>query len=202
MTRFTTERGQTMPLLALVLALALGAASAVALFGARAGRLARAQAAADAVALAGASEPGLVAPVGRANGAAVAAVELAAGTVTVEIDHRGMAASASATRPSTDLSGLQPVMVAAIRTAESLLDRPLTVVSGYRSHGEQQWLWDHRDQLAYPVAPPGTSNHERGLAIDVPAAVVGPLTRVAARAGLCQPLPHTDPIHFELCPGT
>jgi hypothetical protein len=49
------------------------------------------------------------------------------------------------------------------------------------------------------VARPGTSNHERGLAIDVPSAFVATLRGVMAVVGLCQPLPVTDPVHFELC---
>jgi hypothetical protein len=30
---------------------------------------------------------------------------------------------------------------------------------------------------------------------------VGRLLVVAGRAGLCQPYPRTDPVHFELCAG-
>ena len=52
----------------------------------------------------------------------------------------------------------------------------------------------------YPVAPPGTSLHESGLAVDVPLGFVPTLLAVAADAGLCQPLPETDPVHFEPCP--
>ena len=41
--------------------------------------------------------------------------------------------------------------------------------------------------------------HERGLAIDVPRTFVATLRAVAAAVGLCQPLPVSDPVHFELC---
>jgi hypothetical protein len=72
-------------------------------------------------------------------------------------------------------------------------------VSGYRSLAEQTALWERRGTNPFPVARPGTSMHERGLAIDVPRAFVPVLRRVAAQAGLCDPLPTTDPVHFELC---
>ncbi|HVL06362.1 MAG TPA: hypothetical protein VM388_10250 [Acidimicrobiales bacterium] len=49
------------------------------------------------------------------------------------------------------------------------------------------------------MAPPGSSMHERGLAIDVPADFVAQLLAVGPRAGLCQPYPADDPIHFEVC---
>jgi peptidoglycan hydrolase-like protein with peptidoglycan-binding domain len=41
----------------------------------------------------------------------------------------------------------------------------LRITSGYRSHAEQQKLWDANPNPKY-VARPGTSNHEKGNAID------------------------------------
>jgi hypothetical protein len=41
----------------------------------------------------------------------------------------------------------------------------LEIESGYRSHAEQQKLWDANPNPKY-VARPGTSNHEKGNAID------------------------------------
>jgi hypothetical protein len=47
------------------------------------------------------------------------------------------------------------------------------LVSGYRSHDEQQALWDEAvakygpDEARNWVAPPGNSNHEKGLAADL-----------------------------------
>ena len=83
--------------------------------------------------------------------------------------------------------------------AEALLGAPVPIVSGWRSPAQQQWLWDHRATNPYPVARPGTSMHERGLAIDVPRWFVADLRSVAGAAGLCFPLPESDPVHFELC---
>jgi D-alanyl-D-alanine dipeptidase len=44
-----------------------------------------------------------------------------------------------------------------------------TITSVYRSHAKQQALYERwlRGQNAYPVAVPGTSKHELGLAMDV-----------------------------------
>jgi hypothetical protein len=95
--------------------------------------------------------------------------------------------------------GLAPAMVAALVRAEQLLDEPVPVVSGRRSAADQARLWANRHRNRYPVAQPGTSMHERGLAIDVPSWFAPRLARVAEAAGLCRPLPATDPIHFEVC---
>ncbi len=202
MERVRGERGQTMPLLVVIVTVAIGASSAVALLGARAGRLARAQSAADAVALAGVSDPTSVEPVSRASGVGVLELDAGADRLRAVVDMDGARAEATALRPRSDLAGLQPVMIAAIRAAEALLGEPVPVVSGFRTRAEQQWLWDHRHERQYPVAPPGTSRHELGLAVDVPWWVAGRLAQVGPRAGLCRPLPVTDRVHFELCPVT
>jgi D-alanyl-D-alanine dipeptidase len=39
--------------------------------------------------------------------------------------------------------------------------------SGLRTHAEQQALWDARGSNPFPVARPGTSNHESGNSADV-----------------------------------
>lgn len=198
------ERGQAVPLLVLVIVAAVGAAALIAGVGQRAERLARAQAAADAVALAGAAGGGELEQLAAANGAVIVASDASSGrySATVEVDGARAVAAASIGRADPALRGLQPALVAAVRTAEHLLGEPLVVVSGYRSTAEQRWLWERRGSRPYPVARPGTSAHELGLAIDVASAQVSRLARLAARAGLCQPLPHTDPVHFELCPRT
>ena len=50
----------------------------------------------------------------------------------------------------------------------------LSIVSGYRSVEEQQYLWDQalakygsEDEARMWVAPPGKSNHGRGIAVDL-----------------------------------
>jgi LAS superfamily LD-carboxypeptidase LdcB len=92
-------------------------------------------------------------------------------------------------------------MLAALARADGLMGRPVPVVSGLRTRAEQQALWDRRHTNPYPVARPGTSDHERGLAVDVARADVPSLLAVAAAAGLCQPLPDSDPVHFVVCSG-
>ena len=76
---------------------------------------------------------------------------------------------------------------------------PVEVVSGLRTRVEQEELWRRRHTNPYPVARPGTSDHERGVAIDVPRAVAEELAAIGPAVGLCRPLPQTDPVHFVLC---
>lgn len=175
------QRGQVLPLLLIVLALAAAAGVVVVEIGVAAIEQARAQAAADAAALAGAAsgEPAAH-DVARANGAEVVAYVEAGAVVEVEIRYRRATAIATAeatARPDApgggDRHGLAPAMVAALARADDLLGRPVPVAS-----------------------------HETGLAIDVPAAFVPTFLVVAREAGLCQPLPQSDPVHFEPCPPT
>jgi len=90
-------------------------------------------------------------------------------------------------------------MRAALARAEQLLGHPVPITSGYRSTEAQAALYVNRTANPYPVAAPGSSMHERGLAIDVPADFVPRMLEIASRAGLCQPYPGDDPIHFEVC---
>jgi hypothetical protein len=97
--------------------------------------------------------------------------------------------------------GLAPETLRALEQADALLaarglPSPIPVVSGLRSRAEQEALWARRFLNPYPVAPPGTSAHERGLAVDIPRNWVPLVLEVAEMAGLCQPYPDRDPIHF------
>jgi len=67
---------------------------------------------------------------------------------------------------------------------------------GLRTRAQQEALWAGRAAHPYPVAPPGSSQHERGLAVDVsePDALVVESLRI----GLCRPYAN-DPVHLELC---
>lgn len=98
-----------------------------------------------------------------------------------------------------DRAGLAPAMLAALSRADALLGRPVPVASGLRTRAEQVALWERRHTNPYPVARPGTSDHEHGLAVDIPRSEVPAVVAVAARAGLCQPLPESDPVHFVVC---
>jgi D-alanyl-D-alanine carboxypeptidase len=204
------DGGQALPLLAVLVALACLVALVVADLGVAAVAGGRARAAADAAALAGAAEgrPGAEA-VARANGGSLRSYRAEGVTVEVVVEVDGATARARAEGGGVragpvpagggDREQLAPAMLAALGRADALLGAPVPVVSGFRSRAEQARLWERRASNPYPVAPPGTSAHETGMAIDVPRSFVPVLLTVAAAAGLCQPLPATDAVHFEPC---
>lgn len=77
----------------------------------------------------------------------------------------------------------------------------LQITSVRRSKTQQLRLWNTRHRNPYPVAPPGTSKHERGLAWDM----VGPKEQLeqAGRVweswgGRWGGRRYNDPIHFEV----
>lgn len=198
------DRGQALPLVLLILGLAMAAALLVGELGGRALREARAQTAADAAALAAAADgPAAGEGLARANGASTVTVEGGEGAATVTVGDGEARAVARAVAPPAPAApgtvGLTPEMAAAVARAAALLGHPVPISSGRRSAAQQAALWAGRATNPYPVAPPGTSMHERGLAIDVPRSFVAVLGPVAAAAGLCRPLPVSDPVHFELC---
>jgi D-alanyl-D-alanine carboxypeptidase/Putative Flp pilus-assembly TadE/G-like len=209
------DGGQIVPLAAAMVALCCVALLALVPVASALDDRARARTAADAAALAGAADGERTArQVAGANGADLLEIERSGDEVVVqvrvgeveayararairrppELGAGGPAGSAGGRR-----AGLAPAMLAALARADSLLGRPVFVVSGLRTRSQQETLWERRATNPYPVARPGTSDHERGLAIDVPRQDVDDLRRVAPAAGLCQPLPATDPIHFIVC---
>jgi hypothetical protein len=206
------ERGSILPFVALAMVMA---GASVILLG-RVGQAATARAgarnAADAAALAGAAEGRAAAlSVAQANGAELLSyVEVGLDT-EVRVRLGPAEASGRAQRsgdrdggsagggPAGSTTGLAPAMRAALARAEQLLGQPVPVTSGFRSREKQAALYADRASNPYPVAAPGTSMHERGLAVDVPADFVPRLLAVAPKAGLCHPYPVDDPIHFEVC---
>lgn len=210
------ERGQVAPLLALF-ALGIGLAClALGRLGADAVDQARARTAADAAALAAAGAAGIDAPepaarrLATANGATVASFEAAGGDVRVLVRTGNATASARARAlgappanavrpPRASVTALAPALQAALARANQLLGVPVPVTSGVRSAADQRRLWLARGTSRYPVAPPGSSMHEQGLAVDVPSTVAERLAPLATRTGLCRPYPTADPVHFELC---
>ena len=196
------QRGQSVPATALVLWAIAGVGLVLALLGGRVADRARAQAGADAAALAGSIDPALVGPLAATNGARVVGQQQTADGVRVTVQVGDMVATAQAMADRPAWVGLQPEVRRAIARAEAILGYEIPIVSGYRSPAEQQRLWNNRHTNPYPVAAPGTSRHERGLAIDVPLATAVALAPLSSRTGLCQPLPTTDPVHFVSCPTT
>jgi D-alanyl-D-alanine carboxypeptidase-like protein/putative Flp pilus-assembly TadE/G-like protein len=104
-----------------------------------------------------------------------------------------------------DAGGLDPRLVGAVARLVEATRGAVRVVSGYRSTAEQSRLWDDAlTRYGVPeaaddwVAPPGSSMHERGLAVDL----AGDLRLAVAtvdRLGLplWRPL-ENEPWHFEL----
>lgn len=67
--------------------------------------------------------------------------------------------------------GLQPWLRPwAERLLRVLAPYGVKLTSTYRSRSAQLALWNNRANNPYPVAPPGTSMHEKGRAFDI----VGP----------------------------
>ncbi len=193
--------------------LAVVAVALVALvpFGVAIADRARARTAADAAALAGAAEGEDAArDVAEANGGELLHIETNGDEVRVRVRFGDVDAYARARATVRAVPGaggaaadgrvgLAPTMLAALARADGLLGEAVPIVSGLRTRAQQQALWDRRHTNPYPVARPGTSDHERGLAVDVPRHVVADLVAVADEAGLCQPLPESDPVHFVVC---
>ncbi len=199
------ESGQATPLVAMavllvgVLLVGLGRMSIVAV------AAARARTAADAAALAGARDglPG-ARTLATDNGALLVDWERGPDwfEVTVRVGKRTARARAHREPPEGGTgtrAGLAPAMLAALGRADQLTGTTVPVVSGYRSRAEQAVLWANRADNPYPVAPPGRSRHEEGMAIDVALSFVPRLVAVAADSGLCHPLPESDPVHFVVC---
>ena len=207
------ELGQVLPLVVVVIGLMALLAIQLGRVGEAATLRARAQTAADAAALAGAAAgEEAAASEARANRGRLVSYREIDGDVLVRVTLKdasaearaqGSVAAGGAVGPGSGAqgssTGLAPAMRAALARAAALLGRPVPITSGFRSMAEQRALWARRHTNPYPVAPPGTSMHGRGLAVDVPLAFVPALLRVGRQAGLCQPYPRNDAIHFELC---
>lgn len=186
---------------------------------------ARAQLAADAAALAAVAESGPygggqhereAARFADANGAKLleCLCEPGATAVQVRVAIEGVVADARAVFDPTELmpaaiafegEGLHPLLARALDRLIAASRGSVHVVSGFRSSDKQTILW--ADAVARYgtaeaaddwVARPGTSMHEKGLAVDLG----GNLEMAAAIVAdldlpLHRPLPH-EPWHFEL----
>lgn len=200
------EQGSALFVVVVVAALCAVVVAGLSMVGRAALEAARAQTVADAGALAGsvAGRSGAERVVGEGSGTIVSATSSSYEfDIVVRVGEAAAAARARSQPPTVgvgDRSGLAPAMLAALARAEELGAGSIPVVSGYRSRAAQEVLWARRVENPYPVALPGTSRHELGLAIDVPLSAVAALARVAALAGLCHPLPERDPVHFIVCP--
>lgn len=100
------------------------------------------------------------------------------------------------------MAGLDPTLAAIKRNLPSVarsLGFAARVTSGYRSRSAQTKLY--KRYLAglqpYPVAVPGTSDHERGLALDVVSTDTPKLVDLLASVGL-RWAGEADPVHFTM----
>lgn len=184
---YTTERGQVLPFLTLLIVLAGLACLVAGKLGGAAVARAQAATAADAAALAGAAAgPEAAGRAAAANGGRITSYATLGTDARVDVDLGGAHAAAQARRTRAARPGadgeLAPAMRAALARAAQLVGRPVPVVS--------------------PLAgEPGDAGarHAQGLAVDVPASFLPALAPVAAGAGLCQPYPAAHPHHFQLC---
>ncbi len=208
------ESGQVLPLVALMIVVMGGGCLALGRLGGAAVARAQAVTAADAAALAGAADTKEAAASAAGwNGARLLSYEELGTDVRVKVERAGARATARARKvaatgdvffddhpgPATSQRGLAPAMRNALERAGAALGAPVPVTSGFRSRAQQAALFANRGANPFPVAVPGTSRHELGLAVDVPVSFVPRLLSVASGVGLCQPFPRTDPVHFELC---
>jgi hypothetical protein len=92
-----------------------------------------------------------------------------------------------------DVRDLKPAMQVALVKAEDELGHGIALNSGFRTVAYQRVLCA---RVSGPCAPPGQSMHNFGMAVDV--ANPGEMAGVAKAAGLCQPLPSNDAVHFSL----
>ena len=76
------------------------------------------------------------------------------------------AASGSYPHLTGDLDG-NPELLRRLETVAAARGETWKINSGLRTHAEQQALWDARATNPFPVARPGTSNHESGNSADV-----------------------------------
>lgn len=102
------------------------------------------------------------------------------------------------------MAGLHPTLRTISRNLPGVarsLGFQARVTSGYRSSKKQAWLYQRylAGLQPYPVAPPGTSDHERGLALDVVSTDTGKLVALLTSAGLYW-AGEGDPVHFGLLP--
>lgn len=99
----------------------------------------------------------------------------------------------------SSFSGLQPWLRPYAKALEGYFPR-LQITSVRRSRTQQISLWNNRHNNPYPVAPPGTSKHERGLAWDM----VGPPDILRQAGAVWESWGgvwggrFNDPIHFEV----
>ncbi len=98
--------------------------------------------------------------------------------------------------------GLEPTFAQKLQAMIAASGGKITIRSGFRSVGEQQSLWDaalkkygSASAARKWVAPPGSSNHNKGAAVDL-GGDLALAHKLAPRFGLNFPMGH-EPWHVE-----
>ena len=108
--------------------------------------------------------------------------------------------------PKIDLERLDPALKERIDIASrdwlsnkelNPKGEPFPVTSGFRDTSKQSQLFANRSSNPNLVAPPGYSNHEKGLGIDI---LPGVPDTFLANYGLYRPHGSKDPVHVEINP--
>lgn len=166
-----SERGQVLPLVALLMVLAGVAAVGLVRLGTGAAERARAVTAADAAALAGAADDeDRARELAQANGGELNRFEREGPDARVRV-HLGDAVGTARARRTGGRGHetLAPALVAALGRVEQLLGGPVAVGPG-----------------------------SQGLVLEVPAGLAERLSAVASGAGLCR-VGDGDPVQFTIC---
>jgi hypothetical protein len=102
--------------------------------------------------------------------------------------------------------GLNPQLSSAVQSAmndyTAMTGKTATITSAVRSRAQQQALYDAYiagGKKGMPVAPPGSSRHEMGNAVDINRAAADEMDRmgILSKYGLSRPVAN-DPVHIEL----
>jgi LAS superfamily LD-carboxypeptidase LdcB len=104
--------------------------------------------------------------------------------------------------PRAGSRDLNTAVAAAIKEYEQVTGKTARITSGQRSREEQQRLYNEylaRGKTGMPVAPPGTSRHETGNAVDINQSAADDMARlgILQKYGLTRPVAN-DPVHVEL----
>lgn len=92
-------------------------------------------------------------------------------------------------------SNMQAAILSAAQDFYRDTGQKLRIGSSFRDRAQQEALYANRANNPYPVAAPGTSQHEHGFAVDILNAEAA--ERYLNQQGLYRPNPQGDRIHFE-----
>ena len=117
----------------------------------------------------------------------------------------GAAGAAGAGLTGKSLSGVSSDLAQALQMAateyKQVTGKTVEVTSAVRDSAKQAELYQAyvSGKSRFPAAPPGTSKHERGLAVDISQAVADDMDRMGLlkKYGLSRPVAN-DPVHLEV----